>query len=510
MRVGRAPPAAASAAATRNGSRSAAGSLGALSFTSSPPDVSAFVVRSARSSSSSSSASSRRRRPSSTATSPSTSTSSPSSSPSPAASASFSCDCATVQFSDVKSSGSRRVSSAPALSASVGAIAVHVARSASVSSPLSLASRWFRSRSSRRCASSSTARSVSANVAKRPGSPGVFSNASTTAATNCSLRHSGNAPSNGFTPRRTSRLYASTRSFTSRLQRSSLQTRARETRSRRRRGRSVCATRRTNARKGKTEKRSGRTRADGTSDFVCCTVRRGETEKIAVKISSPRSRAGQSRARISRIDAKKPRDVRLSARPGIERADVHAKRREGRRRSLRVRASAAVDRRRGAFHDARRRDAPRSPSAKRTAPGKAALKVAKRKQQPSVRERVVSRRASGAPYLSRVVIFVGLRVRRIVRRRLRVAHARVLLDATLAASRRRLFGSAVVARVFVRDVRRVSRRGRHVHATARARRGTRARGLEVRRERPVALSRSSCVCVCCFAANAARESASLA
>jgi hypothetical protein len=66
-----------------------------------------------------------------------------------------------------------------------------------------------------------------------------------------------------------------------------------------------------------------------------------------------------------------------------------------------------------------------------------------------------------------------------------------------------LFGSAVVARVFVRDVRRVSRRGRHVYATARARRGTRASGLEVRRERPVALSRSSCVCVCGFAANAA-------
>lgn len=202
------------------------------------------------------------------------------------------------------------------------------------------------------------------------------------------------------------------------------------------------------------------------------------------------------------------------ARAGIERADVRAKRREGPRRSLRVRASAAVDPRRAAFPDARRRDAPRARALDEThrAGKKAALKVAKRKQQPRaarIRERVVSRRASRAPYLSGLFIFVRLRVRRLVRRRLRVSRARVLLDAALAASRRgRLIGSAVVARVFGGDVRRVPRRGRHVRATARARRGAGARGLEARLERPVALSRSSRARVCGFARNAARPSAS--
>jgi len=233
---------------------------------------------------------------------------------------------------------------------------------------------------------------------------------------------------------------------------------------------------------------------------------------------SPRSRSDQSPTGSRESSAKKlgAQAFGVFARTGIERADVRAKRREGPRRSLRVRASAAVDPRRAAFPDARRRDAPRARALDEThrAGKKAALKVAKRKQQPRAarfRERVVSRRASRAPYLSCLVIFVRLRVRRLVRRRLRVARARVLLDAALAASRRgRLIGSAVVARVFGGDVRLVPRRGRHVRATVRARRGTGARGLEARLERPVALSGSSRARVCGFARNAARPSASLA
>ena len=166
LRAGRSPPAAASAAATRNGSRSAAGSLSTLGkrFFFSPPDeqmASFSVLASSRSFASSS------RKPSSSAASPSSSSSSPSSSPSPAA--------RTTRFSVCFRSASGDASAGDiGATGGIGATAVHVGSSSSASSPppRAAASLWFRNRSSLRCASKSTACSISANVARRlPPSP---------------------------------------------------------------------------------------------------------------------------------------------------------------------------------------------------------------------------------------------------------------------------------------------------------------------------------------------------
>ena len=95
------------------------------------------------------------------------------------------------------------------------------------------------------------------------------------------------------------------------------------------------------------------------------------------------------------------------ARAGIERADVRAKRREGPRRSLRVRASAAVDPRRAAFPDARRRDAPRA-RPRRNAPRREKSGIASREKKATTARgshpgtgRVATREPSRVPVWTR-------------------------------------------------------------------------------------------------------------
>mmetsp|Transcript_1139 Transcript_1139/g.4790 ORF Transcript_1139/g.4790 Transcript_1139/m.4790 type:complete len:257 (+) Transcript_1139:803-1573(+) len=167
-----APPAAASAAATRNGSRSATGSLSTLGkrFFFSPPTKSRAASFSV-SASGDASFSFSSRKPSSSAASPSMSSSSPSSSPSPAASlCRFSGDTPRSASGEILSAGDTKL-----LTGGMETTAVHVGSSSSTSfKRRSSASLWFRNRSSLRCASKSTACSISANVANRfPPSPRV-------------------------------------------------------------------------------------------------------------------------------------------------------------------------------------------------------------------------------------------------------------------------------------------------------------------------------------------------
>ena len=125
-------------------------------------------------------------------------------------------------------------------------------------------------------------------------------------------------------------------------------------------------------------------------------------KKIAVKISSPRSRAGQSRARISRIDAKKPREVRVSC-STRHRAGGRPRETPGRPAEV-----SPGPRERGRGPAARR--IPRRAAPRRSAvalgethrAGKAALRVAKRKQQPRVpgTGRVATRERSPVPVSS--------------------------------------------------------------------------------------------------------------